>query len=237
MRARVLRVLIMGLALPIAGGIGLAVAPWLAVVSAPADPVTPESTTPRPLGGLELLHIAPAGQPPLEFLDPDHFDDLRQAFNADTSRVRIVLMVSPSCPFCLRGTEALEKTFAADSAAALRIFVVWMHVTHGDRQEPNSLVLARVSDRRASQYWDPYRLLSKVMLRDYPPDTALAMADTAGAGPPVIWDLVALWGPGVTWKDRVPMPDFAGHPIVEVLEPFRAKLDQLVRLTARRRAP
>jgi hypothetical protein len=124
-----------------------------------------------------------------------------------------------------------------DSAAVkLRVYVIWMHVTSGDRQPPNSIVLAQVPDRRAVQFWDPYRLFSKIMMRDYPPDTAIAMADTAG-GSPLIWNLVAIWKAGAAWGDRVPLPDYEGHPVIDVADTFRRRLGELARLTSPPRTP
>ena len=46
--------------------------------------------------GLELLHITPPGQPPLHSIDSTNFGDLRDAFNADTASVRVMLLVSPT---------------------------------------------------------------------------------------------------------------------------------------------
>jgi hypothetical protein len=38
----------------------------------------------------------PAGQPPLVWLTPSNFDQLRSAFNAASGEVRIVLLLSPT---------------------------------------------------------------------------------------------------------------------------------------------
>ena len=197
-------------------------------------PATGESTRPLP-SGLELLHLTPNGQPPLAYLDVETFGQLRDEFNADTAITRVALLVSPSCPYCRRGVQAVAQALADSATTRVKIYVVWMHVTHGDREAPNSVVLAELPDARAVQFWDPYRLLSKVMIHDYPSDTAMAMADTAGAGPPVIWDFVAMWRPGVRWGDDLPIPDFAGHPIVDVVESFRWKLGELTHPAARTR--
>lgn len=126
--------------------------------------------------------------------------------------------------------------FADSSATPLKIYAVWMHVTHSDHQIPNSLVLAEMPDPRVRQYWDPYRLLSKVMVHDYPPDRTLALADTTG-GALLFWNVVAVWRPGVTWGERLPPPDFAGAPILEHVAEFRRRLGELTRLTPARRAP
>lgn len=75
-----------------------AIAPGRA--AAPGDPASapPDSAHARPElpSGLELLHITPAGQPPLAALDPTNFDELREAFNAASDRVRVALLLSPT---------------------------------------------------------------------------------------------------------------------------------------------
>ncbi|MFZ0739132.1 MAG: hypothetical protein WAM96_18700 [Candidatus Acidiferrales bacterium] len=38
----------------------------------------------------------PAGQPPLTSLASDNFDKLREKFNADSGKVRVVLLLSPT---------------------------------------------------------------------------------------------------------------------------------------------
>lgn len=216
---------------------GLSLMVWLLAaggaqaLAAPADSAraAPEDSAARAAAALELLHLTPASQPPMDVLDFDNFDEMKSAFNDASDRTRVVLMVSPSCPHCLQGASAIQQVLTDHAATPMRIIVVWMRVTHSDRAAPNSLVLARVSDRRAIQFWDPNRMVSRAMLTQLPPDTAIAMADTSGNTPPVIWDLIAMWRPGVVWTDRVPVPDFEGHPIVSAVETFRRRLGELAR--------
>ncbi|MGH7741089.1 MAG: hypothetical protein ACRENS_03610 [Candidatus Eiseniibacteriota bacterium] len=127
--------------------------------------------------------------------------------------------------------------FEDSSATPIRIYVVWLHVTHSDRQMPNSLVLAEMPDPRARQYWDPYRLLSKVMVHDFPPESSRAMADTSGGPVPLYWDFVGLWRPGAIWTEQLPLPDFNGRPILDHVADFRRRVGELARLTPARRAP
>jgi hypothetical protein len=61
----------------------------------------------------------------------------------------------------------------------------------------------------------------------------MMMADTTGGTPPVIWDLVAMWRPGTRWTDRLPVPDFAAHPVIDWIEAFRRRLGELARAGAR----
>jgi hypothetical protein len=57
--------------------------------------IADSSAKPLP-SGLELLHLVPGDQPPLESLDPDNFVELRDQFNADSNSARVVLMMSPT---------------------------------------------------------------------------------------------------------------------------------------------
>jgi hypothetical protein len=200
--------------------------------TAPAQ--APGSTTPAPPSGIELLHLTPAGQPPLDVLDFDNFDEVKSAFNDAADRTRMIVMVSPMCPHCLNGASLIQKVLEDSAAARVRVIVVWMRVVHSDRTvtQPNSLVLARIMDRRAIQFWDPDRMLSKRMMAEIPRDSAMAMADTSGGSMPIIWDIVAMWRPGVTWTDRLPAPDFQGHPIAAVMDPFRRRFGELTRMPA-----
>jgi hypothetical protein len=216
--------------------IALALALPLAIPAPTHAQSADSSAHPLP-SGLELLHLVPGDQPPLATLDPENFTELRDQFNADSGFARVVLLMSPSCPHCRAGAEAVARVFQDSAATPIKIYAVWLHVTHGDRQTPNSLVLAEMPDPRTRQYWDPYRLLSKNMVRDFPPVQTFAMADTTGGAVPLFWNLVAIWRPGATWGDKLPLPDFYGHPIIEHVEEFRRRMGELARLTPARHAP
>jgi hypothetical protein len=67
----------------------------LALTCGGAVAQTADSTGKLP-SGLELLHLVPGDQPPLQTLDPDNFPELRDQFNADSGVARVILMMSPT---------------------------------------------------------------------------------------------------------------------------------------------
>jgi len=91
-----------------------------------------------------------------------------------------------------------------------------------DWQRPTAAVLGRILDSRAHQYWDPAHLV------------ALRLAADARAPQPrqqccvrdgILWDLAAVYPPGVQWTAQVPPAVFFDGPIVKVkpeLEPALA---------------
>ena len=100
--------------------------------------------------------------------------------------------------------------------------MVWEHATAGDRQVPDTEVLALMRDPRVIQFWDPGRIASRTMLRELPRDLALAMADTTGGRPPLIWDIAMVYGPGARWGARVPAPSYFATPVADSIDGFRA---------------
>jgi len=113
---------------------------------------------------------------------------------------------------------------------SLRALVVWAYFTPSDRHIgiPGTSVLLRVSDPRAVQFWDYGRLLSRRMVRDLPADTLPSVAQMT-ADSPVAWDFVALFRPGIRWVDRFPVPDWAGRPVVDVLDSLSVHLRTMER--------
>jgi hypothetical protein len=82
-----------------------------------------------------------------------------------------------------------------------------------DWMRPTTAVLARLSDARASQYWDPAHLLAKRLsgdARDPQPKPDCCRRDGN------LWDLAAVYPPGATWGDALPPAVFFNGPIVDV---------------------
>jgi hypothetical protein len=86
---------------------------------------------------------------------------------------------------------------------------------------PTTSVLMRVSDRRARQFWDRDRLLSRLMVRALPRDTLAGLAEIDSSGTTVAWDCVAVFRPGVLWGAEFPVPNWAGRPVADVAESLR----------------
>jgi hypothetical protein len=85
---------------------------------------------------------------------------LKGAFNADVGKVRLLMYVSPTCGECLRGAkQTQERILAANANPNLRIYVVWAR-KNGGREQDVGRVTRLVTDRRAVQYWDAYRVVT-----------------------------------------------------------------------------
>lgn len=83
-----------------------------------------------------------------------------------------------------------------------------------DLTAPSTAALARISDTRATQYWDRRRGLSRVM----------GEHDRAG----VVWDYIAVYAPGTKWEEAPPKAVYAGHPVFQVIAAVRDAIEPLM---------
>jgi hypothetical protein len=156
-------------------------------------------------------NAVPEGQPEMVRLTPANFPALKQAFNDAKDQVRMIVMMAPTCPVCLSGISALQRVLAAKPDPQLRVFVIWEPVLVTDWTAPSSFTLGRLSDRRAQQYWDRGRLLSKTM-GEKGKDS-------------VVWDYAAIHPKGAIWQDVPPKPSFEGGTVLDVTDDLLQALD------------
>lgn len=76
-------------------------------------------------------------------------------FNIGQGAVRIVALLSPTCPRCVAGFEELRRIMQAIPSRRLRPYVVFMPVLEGDTPQAALELGAKMLDRRASYFWDP----------------------------------------------------------------------------------
>jgi len=98
----------------------------------------------------------------------------------------------------------------------IRVFVVWEPVLPSDWGAPSTIALNRISDSRATQFWDRRRLVSH----------SLGEHDRKS----IVWDHIAVYGWGELWKEKPPDPLFADGPVVRVRKPALAAIGQALSL-------
>lgn len=96
----------------------------------------------------------------------------------------------------------------------VRVFVVWEPVLATDLGAPSTATLKRVSDTRASQYWDRGRVLSHLM----------GEHDRAS----VVWDYIAVYPPGALWNEAPPKPTYSANPVADVTSGAKQAIKQIM---------
>jgi len=107
----------------------------------------------------------------------------------------------------------------AHPAGSVKVFAVWEPMLVTDWRRPTSGVLARLSDARVAQFWDPEHTLARKLsgdAREPQPKEECCRRDG------ILWDLAAVYAPGAMWNDVLPPAVLFNGPVVEMkarLEP------------------
>jgi len=153
------------------------------------------------LGALLLSVVAPvrAQQRTLPSLN-EKLDPLRGQFNHDVGKVRLIVLVDPTCPPCRWGASEIQKqVLETIPNNGLAVYVVWLPVLNFQDeptlQRNGQKESARVSDSRATHYIDPSGFAGK----QYSPILNIPYHGPA-------WDVYLAFGADVRWEDRPPTP-------------------------------
>jgi hypothetical protein len=148
---------------------------------------------------------ANASAPPYTVLD-DQGSQLRAEFNRDVGSIRLLFVVDPICPTCLRGLADMNRDLLAGTAdPRIRTFVVHEPVLGLARAAPwlrpaGGKDIARaeqlLTNPNVQHFWNPSgafgRLLSQAV--------GLKNSD----GPVYAWDVWLLYGPEAKWEGTEP---------------------------------
>jgi hypothetical protein len=116
----------------------------------------------------------------------------RDAFNRHRDDVRIVELVSPTCPACLDGVSKIQRVlFSTEPSRRLAGFTIWVPMLGGKAGNvPDAMTLA--PDPRVAHYWDESNDLGIAYERVLPVSTGPA------------WDVYLIYAPGIVWNGADP---------------------------------
>jgi len=132
-----------------------------------------------------LLHLTGSGE------------ELKARFNKDVSSVRLLAILSASCPLCKSGLGVIQRTVLDEiKDPKLQVYVVWEPVLTNDKEESAAAASRFASDPRVVQYWGGDRF------------TGRAFAKILGTGATPAWDVYFVFPAGVRWEGPAPDPAF-----------------------------
>lgn len=115
---------------------------------------------------------------------------LQLDFNQLSETLRVLAVLSPTCPHCLEGNEMLSRMPAGPNC-----LVLWTAMLAGD--SPDVAAEQGRSDDRCTQYWEE---------ADWPVSTRLRPILGFGSYDPAMsaGDVYLLYPPGIVWTDEYP---------------------------------
>jgi hypothetical protein len=161
----------------------------------------------------------PPGQPALEHLTSA--DTLKAQFNLDPSETRVLMLLAPSCSYCLKGATVIERILRDRPSQPLNVLVVWQPMLSTDWGRPGTGSLGRLSDSRVRQFWDAEHTVARALKASFAErEGTLGCCITDD----IWWDLVAVFPPGAVWNDRFPEPLLLDGTVEEVADRFTSAL-------------
>lgn len=139
-------------------------------------------------------------------LGPDD-GPLREDFNRDQGAVRLLFLVDPICPECLRGMADMGDDLLAGlgASAPVKVYVVFEPVIGGQAKDiPAAAALLRASTARL--YWNP--------TGDFGRQMSHVLHYWNGHEWVYAWDTWLIYRPGAVWSNTAtPEPAFLMHQL------------------------
>jgi len=127
---------------------------------------------------------------------------LKDAFNANQGRVRLMFLSGPTCGICLRGMADLNDAFLAEHQNDDRLISFVVHVpTMGAKEKHVAETIPLLNGPRIRHYWEDSGIIGQhyreVMDVEH-----------------YVWDFWAVYGPGITWDGLLPpKPEYFEHQL------------------------
>ncbi len=150
------------------------------------------------LGVIALAHgTEPKGALPSYTLLDDPASELRAAFNRDRGSVRLLFVVDPICPGCLRGLDDMNRDLLSRTDdPRLVTFVVHEPVLRGSAAHDVPAAAALLHNSHVHHYWSASGEFGRLLSR--------SVDLRSSEGPVYAWDVWLLYGPEATWDGAVP---------------------------------
>lgn len=131
-----------------------------------------------------------------------------EAFNAAADKPRLLVILPPTCPYCIEGARVVQQHLVERYPDAdLLLQFVWVSAFPDDAPASARAIAQTVGDARALHYWDPQGRVGA--------DVSAAMRFVA----PSVWDVYMFYDPGARWGEQAPEPAAWAHQMVEIVSP------------------
>lgn len=117
---------------------------------------------------------------------------LKDEFNANQGRVRLLFLSGPTCGICLRGMADLSDAFLARHQDDDRLVTFVVHVpTMGAEEKHVAETIPLLKGPRIHHYWEDTGIIGQHFSEVMEVDN-------------YVWDFWAIYGPDITWEGLLP---------------------------------
>jgi protein-disulfide isomerase len=137
--------------------------------------------------------------------------ELKALFDRESDKVRLIFLVSPTCPRCAIASRLLERYILDQiSDDRVRVYVLWGPMLGDETEDAARKASRHMPDGRVVQFWTRS------------PELAKRLAVPLGLKETPAWDVFLLFPPGAHWTDTVPQPAYFMHQRGDLLPADRA---------------
>jgi hypothetical protein len=146
-------------------------------------------------------------------------DQLKDRFNQDSGSLRLVVLVSPTCPQCASGAGWIQEyILKRNRTLDLKVYTVWYEMYPGDSPDDFPEASKLMPDKRVFHYWDQGKDVGRWFY-------GLVPTGTAGE---IEWDAFYLYDRGSVWTERPTELLIWGRTILADRRKLTAQVAQLV---------
>lgn len=121
---------------------------------------------------------------------------LKAQFNADKGKVRLIVLLSPTCGLCLSGASEIQKVLDNLQGLEIKVYSAWVPILASDAQMTVGAAAKCLPDPRVTHYWD----------RDA--ELVTNFVPVLGLGKRPAWDVYLCYDQNAEWTDSPPKPNF-----------------------------
>lgn len=127
---------------------------------------------------------------------------LKDTFNANQGRVRLLFISGPTCGICLRGMADLHDAFLAEHQNDDRLVTFVVHVpTMGAKEKHVADTIPLLNGPRIHHYWEDSGIIGQHFQETMDVEH-------------YVWDFWAIYGPDASWEGLLPpLPEYFEHQL------------------------
>jgi hypothetical protein len=161
--------------------------------------------------------------PPVTSLN-ESFNALKQAFNSEPSKPRVLALFSPTCGGCIYGAKALQSEARKLPAIGeeAEVLIVWVAMLDSDNEAEARKAARRFDFPGVHHFYDGDKKVGARLMAEQFPNAVRDLLEVLPPGhemrerleprkglPPEkmpLWDAVLVFPPGAKWDERSPAP-------------------------------